>query len=120
MHGLLQQSLTAFVLGLVLGYLAVQSGSLLPCIVFHAVHNSLQLLSAACFTPAFLAEHPRLQVFLGESTLMKDAVVYQPPVVVASILASGLLLYWFRTLPFTPTPEESLHKALDRQSAIQA
>jgi sodium transport system permease protein len=120
MHGILQQSVTAFVLGLLLGYLAVQTGSLLPCIVFHGIHNSLQLMAASALTPAFLSEHPRWQAVLEPSALTPGTLVYRIPIVVASILASGLLLGWFRTLPFTPTPEESLHKALDRQATARA
>ena len=42
-----QQLFNATLLGLVLGLLAVSSGSLLPGIVFHAIHNSLALLVGA-------------------------------------------------------------------------
>jgi sodium transport system permease protein len=120
MHGILQQSVTAFVLGLILGYLAVQTGSLLPCIVFHGIHNSLQIVAASSLTPSFLSEHPRWQAVLEPSVMMPGTLVYRIPIVVASILASGLLLYWFRTLPFTPTPEETFQQALDRQSPVKA
>ena len=40
-HGILQQSLIASLVGVVLGYLAVQSGSILPGMVFHLCHNAL-------------------------------------------------------------------------------
>ena len=72
------------------------------------------------FTSTFLAQNPRLQAVLGESQFLPGALVYRTPVVVASILASGLLLFWFRTLPFTPTAEESLKKALDQESTVSA
>ena len=52
-HGIIQQSLMACLLGVVLGYLAVQSGSILPCMVFHLAHNSLALLNGR-LTPAML------------------------------------------------------------------
>ena len=39
-HGFLQQSINACLLGIVLGYLAVRSGSLLPGVVFHFLHNA--------------------------------------------------------------------------------
>ena len=41
---ILQQSLLACLLGIVLGLLAVQTGSLLPGVLFHLVHNSLVLV----------------------------------------------------------------------------
>ena len=43
-HMFLQQKIVAAVVGVVIGYLAVQTGSLWPGVVFHAIHNSLQLL----------------------------------------------------------------------------
>ena len=43
-HGILQQSLAASIVGIVLGYLAVRTGSLAPCVAYHFVHNSLSLL----------------------------------------------------------------------------
>jgi sodium transport system permease protein len=43
-HGILQQSLGAALVGMVIAYLAVQTGSLLPGIAFHAVYNTLSLL----------------------------------------------------------------------------
>ena len=40
-HGMLQQSIVACVVGVVIGYVAVQTGSIWPGIVFHLFHNSL-------------------------------------------------------------------------------
>ena len=40
-HSVIQQSLAATVLGLVIGYVAVQTGSLIPCILFHFTYNGL-------------------------------------------------------------------------------
>lgn len=45
-HTVLQQSLAAAPIGAVLGVIALRTGSLVPCVVFHAAYNSLQLLSA--------------------------------------------------------------------------
>ena len=45
-HGILQQSLIACLLGVVLGYLAVQTGSILPGMVFHVVHNTLAVANS--------------------------------------------------------------------------
>lgn len=43
-HTILQQSISAGILGILLGYLAVRWGSVWPGIFFHAVYNSLMLL----------------------------------------------------------------------------
>jgi sodium transport system permease protein len=116
-HGLLQQSLTACFLGMILGYVAVQTGSLLPCIVFHAAHNALQLLAAATFTVTWLQAHPPLQAVLTESRHIPGAVCYRAAPVIVSILSSGLLLYWLRGLPALASPEEKLQNALERQAS---
>ncbi len=44
-HGILQQSISATLVGMVIGYIVVQTGSLLPGIAFHLVYNSLGLSS---------------------------------------------------------------------------
>ncbi|MGL4512782.1 MAG: ABC transporter permease subunit/CPBP intramembrane protease [Lacipirellulaceae bacterium] len=43
-HTILQQSLTAAPIGIVLGVLALRSGSLPACVAFHATYNALPLL----------------------------------------------------------------------------
>jgi sodium transport system permease protein len=117
-HGMLQQSINACVLGMVLGFLAVQTGSILPCMLFHATHNALQIVSAVTFTSEFLQRHPSMtRFFVESSSVPESAVVFRAPIVVASVAASALLLRWFWSLPFSPTPEERLQEALDRQSA---
>lgn len=45
-HTVLQQSLAAAPVGVLIGIIALRTGSLIPCVVFHAVYNALQLLSA--------------------------------------------------------------------------
>ena len=45
-HGILQQSLIASLVGVVLGYVAVQSGSIVPCMVFHLCHNALAIVNS--------------------------------------------------------------------------
>jgi sodium transport system permease protein len=43
-HAVLQQSILAFVAGLVFGLIAWRTGSILPCIACHAVHNTMSIL----------------------------------------------------------------------------
>ena len=128
LHSILQQSLAAFFLGMVIGYVAIHTGSILPCIVFHAIHNSLQLIAASFFqrvatgsaageASAFeTAIYNRIEPLVVESTVMPGMYVYRIPVIIVSIIAAGVLLYWFRSLPYVRTPEEELQDALEHQS----
>jgi sodium transport system permease protein len=50
-HAFFQQSIVACLLGLILGFVAVQTGSILPGVLFHLVHNSLAVAG-----PRVLAE----------------------------------------------------------------
>lgn len=43
-HGILQQSIMASFVGVVLGIISVQTRSLFPCVGYHAMHNSLPIL----------------------------------------------------------------------------
>lgn len=46
-HGVLQQTITASVIGLLLGWLAFRTGGVVCTIVFHCVHNSISMLLAS-------------------------------------------------------------------------
>ena len=63
-HGILQQSLIACLLGVVLGYLAVQSGSILPGMVFHAGPQYAGMWPTAAITPEMIPNLPLLRKFV--------------------------------------------------------
>jgi sodium transport system permease protein len=109
-HGVWQQSLTACVLGLVIGYLAVQSGSLLPGLLFHAIYNGLSL-SLAWNLEAW-SQHFTSSEWLLRGT--GDSFAYSWPMVLASLALSAALLLGFRNLPYEASAEESLNDALVR------
>jgi sodium transport system permease protein len=111
-HALFQQSLVAALVGLVLGYLAVQTGSLLPCILFHAVHNSMAVVVQKLARPT--AEPHWLDWLLRSPE--SSGLLYHWPVVVASALAGAGILYAFHRLPYAKTAEESLQEAIEHQS----
>jgi sodium transport system permease protein len=111
-HTVLQQSLTAFALGMVIGYLAVQTGSLLPGILLHAVHNTLQL-SVGLVADGPLVDHPALKQIVR--IVEPGYVVYHWSLVLLSGLVAAGLLFWFHRLPFQASPEEQLHRALDQR-----
>ena len=88
-HTVLQQSLTAFALGLVIGYISIKTRSIYPCILFHFVHNSLQLSAAqwASDPPGWA----RRLVEIKEPGL----VFYAWPLVVFAAVAASCILFWF-------------------------
>jgi len=120
-HGMLHQSINATALGLVIGFIAVQTGNLLPCIVFHFVHNSLVHLSSRV-TPELLDQiaekYPRLELLFDSMYVQvqgSDGHIYSPWVVaVGGILTIALLLF-FRALPYRMTEEEGLRRVIDQQ-----
>jgi sodium transport system permease protein len=112
-HAIFQQSLVAFLLGLVIGYLAVQSGSLWPGVLFHVVHNSLALMAQR--VAPWLVER-----FAWLDTLIRpddaSGQLYHWGLIVGSVALSIPIFLWFHRLPYEPTAEESLRKAVDRPS----
>jgi sodium transport system permease protein len=107
-HGILQQSLIATLVGVVLGYLAVQSGSILPCMVFHFCHNALALVNSR-ITPHMLPDWPLLRAFAAPSEDIGCTFTW--PTIVAGAMAACLLLAWFGRLSGGKTRRESLPPA---------
>ncbi len=116
-HGILQQSLLACLAGMVMGYLAVQTGSILPCIIFHVTHNSLAVLNSR-LTPAIAENIPWLNglVIHGQD----GGCTYPWSVVILTAILGLLLLVWFSQLPYRKTPEEELQEAIKRGEAPEA
>jgi sodium transport system permease protein len=112
-HAIFQQSLVACLVGMVLGYLAVQSGSILTSILFHVVHNSLALVIKQA-TPALNDPQHWLHWLMRDATA--EGQLYHWPVVALSLVGSVLILAWFHRLPYARTPEERLQEAIDHQS----
>jgi sodium transport system permease protein len=111
-HTVIQQSLAAAALGAVIGYVAVQSGSLLPCILFHVAYNSLMFTTLRL--PELADRFPQLATLFHQPT--PDQIVYNWPVVVACSLSALVPLAWFHRLPYQATKEERLTEARARQA----
>ncbi len=112
-HAVVQQILIASLVGVVIGYVAVQSGSILACIIFHMCHNTLAL-TAAQVTPKMLDRWPVLGTLMAPGN--EGICVYRWPTVTAGAVAGLLLLVWFGRLPYHRTSEEELQDALDRDA----
>ncbi|HVU87484.1 MAG TPA: ABC transporter permease subunit/CPBP intramembrane protease [Pirellulales bacterium] len=116
-HAVFQQSIVAFLLGLVVGYIAVQTGSLLPGMFYHVTHNSLMVLTLAVTAESF-EKYPALG-YLMKNAPDGEGYLANGYTVIAAGLVAVVLLNWFRRLPYAKSAEESLEEAI-KQHASQA
>jgi sodium transport system permease protein len=112
-HSVFQQSLIACLMGVILAYIAVQTGSLLPGILFHMTHNALGLLTTK-LTPHCLEQYPVLQLLVND--IGQEGYMYRGYVIAAGGAAAILILLWLRQLPYAKSQEESLQEAIDQHS----
>jgi sodium transport system permease protein len=110
-HAFFQQSVVATLLGVVIGYMAVQTGSLLPGIVFHFMHNALAVLVGQ-ITPQLIDDYPALGWLVQ---VVDGGVIFRWPAVVVGGLVMLRIVLWLRQLPVAATAEESLQEAIERQ-----
>jgi sodium transport system permease protein len=101
-HGIIQQSLSATALGLVIGYIAVQTGSLLPGMLFHVTYNALMFSGQTIMTKLAPQQAP------GE-------LHYGWPLVAIAAGGAVVLLMWLHRLPYQATREEQIGEARARQ-----
>jgi sodium transport system permease protein len=114
----MQQSIVATMFGMVLGYIAVQTESIFPCMAFHAVHNALGIV-AVQLVPSFVERYPDFAWFFEQ---IQDSAVgepslyaYGPVIILFSCLMSAFALRWFKGLPHQKSEEERLTDALKKQ-----
>ncbi len=108
-HFLLQQSLTACALGFVIGYIAVQTRSLWPGVLFHLAYNGLSVLLSQV-TPELVDQYPLLELLFRRAG---DGFIYHwHTVVVGGLLACGVL-WWLWRLPQTTQSRKGLQPAVD-------
>ncbi len=110
-HGLVQQSLSAAALGMVIGYVAVQTGSIVPCMLFHATYNGLMF--ATQLWPQLVQQRPGLAALVQEPA--PGQILYNWPVVAVCAAGAMVLLLWLHRLPYQATREEQLSDARARQ-----
>ena len=75
-HTIFQQSLVACLVGMVIGYIAVQTGSLWPGMLFHAVHNCTGLLVRQWLPATIDEQQPLAWLVRGAA----DGPLYRWPV----------------------------------------
>lgn len=109
-HAMLQQSILACLVGIVLGYVAVQSGSILPGMVFHLLHNAM-LLSSKLLTIELFERWPALSLLVQMDE--KGERTYPWYTVALGVAAAAAILAWFARMPCEKTAEEQLQDAID-------
>lgn len=98
-HGLLQQSIAATVMGLMLGWVALRTGSVLPCLLIHFTNNALSVTLSRIPDMGWSGSD------LFVTVAADGAATYQPIwVVMASGLAFACLTYFY-TLSSTADEE---------------
>ena len=107
-HGVLQQSMITFVVGMVLGLIAIQTKSILPCILFHLTHNSLAVLLSKA--DASVVEHSPI---LSQLLYTSNGQNYQYGIVPGILMSiiGVMLIAWFIRLDADP-PERTSRNSL--------
>jgi sodium transport system permease protein len=90
-HAIFQQSILATLVGLVLGYVAVRTASLAPCVLFHATHNSLAVLTSR-IDDGLIERFPLLRGLVYESAA-GSGYLYRPAAVALGCLVALVILW---------------------------
>ncbi|MDX1962798.1 MAG: ABC transporter permease [Pirellulales bacterium] len=116
-HTIIQQSLSAMILGVVLGYIAVKSNSILPSFTFHALHNALGFFVAT----AAAQQAPWLEWMLvrGTTADQSGTFTFTPAITILALLISGVILAWFGRLPQERTEEETVWDAIQENRQLE-
>jgi sodium transport system permease protein len=93
-HGILQQSLNAGIIGVLLGYVAVRTNSIIPTMIIHFLHNGLVVVLSK-----FSASQEWLQPLQVEYS--EIGTIYSPLVTVGATLLTLALLFAFHRVTDT-------------------
>jgi sodium transport system permease protein len=138
-HSVFQQSIIACTVGVLIGYVAVKTRSILPGMAYHMMHNALPLV-AALYLPGLLTPyltgaaanngvvasllHPFFEVTVQAAADSRLAPVtevsYRWPLVVLSLVLTAAILIWLRRRQHEATVEEAVQEAIEHESAHPA
>jgi sodium transport system permease protein len=90
-HGILQQSLNAGMIGVLLGYVAVRTNSIIPTMIIHFMHNGLVVVLSK-----FSASQEWLQTLQVEYA--EIGAIYSPLVTVVATVVTLALLFTLHRL----------------------
>lgn len=114
-HTILQQSIVTFFVGCMLGFIAVRANSIIPCILYHFVHNSLSV-GIAMVNEEVISTYPLLKCLLSKSA----SGGYEYWIWPASIMTicGALLILWFWNYQ-SPAKRPHLTPRADIQSRFE-
>ena len=115
-HGFFQQSLVASLVGAVIGYIAIQSGSIFPGILFHMTHNTLALMPSRV-TPELQSQYPILNWVYASLEGDAAGTRYSWSVVVLGALVAVVLLNWLRRQSSAAERSAAAAEAVDTRAA---
>jgi sodium transport system permease protein len=91
-QSILQQSIITFFVGCMLGFLAVRTGSIIPCILYHLVHNGLTV-GLSLVDDDVLWTYPLLKILYARSASGEYEYALGPATVMTVL---GVLMFvWF-------------------------
>ncbi len=94
-HSFIQQSIVTAFVGIILGIVAVQTRSIIPCIIYHVTHNSLTLI-LSMIAPSRVESSPLLQNVIHSPD--GNGFEYTTfATIVMAVIAGGILM-WFLKL----------------------
>jgi len=109
-----QQAINAALLGLLLGYLAVQSGSIVTGMAFHVTHNTAALLLPS-LVGNWILDNPEWK-WVAQLSEKGGLETYHPLIVAAGIVVAGAILRRFAKMQAALTYEEELSEAIRERS----
>ncbi len=118
LHGILQQSIPATIFGLVIGFVAVQSRSILPAILFHATHNSL-VFAQGMITTETIQANPWLNTLVAVASDMPGDARYQPVLVFLCGIGAVVIVGILARMPAELSSEERRQAALNHQGVFR-
>jgi len=91
-HFAIQQAIITFVIGMILGVIAIHTRSLIPCILYHATHNAITVLLPRA-NASIVEGSPVLPWMLHSN----DGTIWQYSILpgIAMTLVGVLLMVWF-------------------------
>ena len=99
---------------MVIGYVAVKTGSLLPGMLYHAVHNGLSVCIGRLPLDAVHSQ-PLLRAIFEPGSEAEQLQYRLPAAALAAVVAIAILL-WFKRLPYRLSAEEQLQEAMQQAS----
>jgi sodium transport system permease protein len=108
-HTMLHQSIVTSVAGAVIGFVAVQTGSIFPGMLFHFTHNALAVIAGQYHDSGFFGH-------ITEPIENGQDFVYNGWLVGAGLLIALILLIKFAQLSYRKTDEEVLQETIQREA----